>query len=161
MSIFKKIFKEDKGIKEIASIMSGEVKDISYAPDPVFAEKFMGDGFVVFPTSGEIVAPVDGKVIMIYETKHAVAFRSDLGVEVLIHIGMDTVKLGGVGFEVLIEEGDKIKKGQSILKVDLEYIKSQGLETATPVVITNLGEGKVEMIKIGKVNAGDNVLSIH
>lgn len=145
---------------EIASVMEGEVKSITEAPDQTFAQKLLGDGFVVFPSDGKVVAPFDGKVTMIYRTKHAVALTSNNGIEVLVHIGLDTVTLNGEGFELLVKEGDTVKRGQSILNVDLNLMKSKEIQMATPVIITNLDEQVINLKKTGNVKAGEIVLDI-
>jgi glucose-specific phosphotransferase system IIA component len=160
MALLKKLFNNKKEIDEVAAIMTGELKSISDAPDPAFAQKLMGDGYVIFPNSGEVVAPFDGKITMVYPTKHVIALTSNSGLEVLIHIGLDTVKLNGEGFELLAQVDDDVKKGQQILKVDLEFIKSKNLLTATPVVITNLNERTIEIDRLGDVIAGEVVLKI-
>lgn len=160
MSFLKSLFRSKESSKELASVMTGEVKTITEAPDPAFAQKLLGDGFVIFPTSGEVVAPFDGKVTMIYPTKHAIGLTSNSGLEVLIHIGLDTVNLEGQGFELLVQVDDKVKSGQQILKVDLDFIKSKEMETATPVVITNLDGQAVELKKTGNVCAGEVVLNV-
>lgn len=149
-----------KAISEVASVMTGEVKAITEAPDPTFAQKLLGDGFVVFPTKGEVVAPFDGKIEMVYPTKHAIALTSNNGMEVLIHIGLDTVTLNGQGFELLVKEGDTVKRGQTILNVDLSFMESKEIQMATPVIITNLNEQVIELKKTGSVKAGEIVLDI-
>lgn len=160
MALLKNLFNSKKEIEEIAAIMTGEIKPITEAPDPAFAQKLMGEGYVVFPSRGEVVAPFDGKISMIYPTKHAIALTSNSGLEILIHIGLDTVKLNGEGFELFIEIDDEVKKGQKILKVDLEFIRSKNLLTATPVVITNLNEREMEFEKFGDVVLGDTILRV-
>ena len=145
---------------EIASVMTGEVKGITEAPDQTFAQKLLGDGFVVFPSSGKVVAPFDGKITMIYKTKHAIALTSNNGIEVLIHIGLDTVTLNGEGFDLLVKEGATVKRGQTILNVDLALMKSKGIQMATPVIITNLNEQMLNFKKTGNVEAGEIVLDI-
>lgn len=97
---------------------------------------------------------------MIYKTKHAIALTSNSGLEVLIHIGLDTVNLNGGGFELLVKEGDNVKMGQTILNVDLDFMKSKKIQMATPVIITNLNEKVITLKKIGNVKAGEIVLDI-
>lgn len=160
MSFIKSLFSNKESIKEVTSVMTGVVKDITEAPDQAFAQKLLGDGFVVFPTSGEVVAPFDGKIAMVYPTKHAIGLMSDSGLEVLIHVGLDTVNLEGQGFELLVQVDDKVRRGQKILKVDLEFIKSKEMETATPVIITNLNGQAIELKKTGNVSAGEVVLIV-
>ncbi|MGF2614337.1 PTS glucose transporter subunit IICBA [Rossellomorea vietnamensis] len=148
--------------EKFVSPITGEIKDLSEVPDQVFSQKMMGDGFAILPTDGLIVSPVDGKVVNVFPTKHAIGLESKNGKEVLIHVGIDTVKLEGKGFESLIKEGDKVEAGQPLLKVDLDYIKNNAPSTITPIIFTNLKEGKTVTIeKEGKVNAKDeNIISI-
>ena len=115
---------------------------------------------MVFPTSGEVVAPFDSKIVMVYPTKHAIAIISKNGTEILIHIGLDTVNLDGEGFELFVKEGDEVKRGQLILNVDLKFMELKKIQMATPVVITNLNGHTIELKKTGNVNAGEIILSI-
>lgn len=151
-------FKSKKSV--VVSPTSGEVLSITKCKDKVFSEKMMGDGFLIKPESGEFVSPVTGKVSMVFETKHAIAFTTNDGFEVLVHIGMDTVKLNGEGFEVLVNSGDKVKAGQKICNVDLSLIESKGYLTHTPVVITNLDGKEISLIKTGKCNKGEEIIEL-
>ena len=131
-----------------ATPITGKVCDISESPDPAFAGKIMGDGFVVFPEDNVVYAPCDASVEVVFPSKHAIGLKSEKGVELLIHVGLDTVSLNGEGFTTFVEVGDKVKKGQKLLEFDAEFIKSKGLQTATPVVITNMSENqKIEWTK--------------
>jgi glucose PTS system EIICBA or EIICB component len=135
------------------SPIKGEIKPITEVPDQVFAGKMMGDGFAIIPIEGTVVSPVDGKIANLFPTKHAIGIMSDNGREILIHVGIDTVNLIGQGFETLVSENDQIKKGQPLLKVDLDYIKKHATSTITPIVFTNLKEGeRVTIIKSGLVD---------
>jgi glucose PTS system EIICBA or EIICB component len=137
----------------IVSPIKGEIKPITEVPDQVFAGKMMGDGFAIIPMEGTVVSPVDGKIINLFPTKHAIGIMSDNGREILIHVGIDTVNLKGQGFETLVSENDRIEKGQPLLKVDLDYIKKHATSTITPIVFTNLKEGeRVTIIKSGLVD---------
>jgi PTS system N-acetylglucosamine-specific IIC component len=119
----------------------------------------MGDGFAIIPAKGSVVSPVDGKIINVFPTKHAVGIQSKQGYEILIHIGMDTVNLKGEGFTVLVKDGDSISKGQEILKFDLDKIKHSAPSTVSPVVFTNLT--KLNIKKQGKVLQGEKgIISI-
>ncbi|WP_374721100.1 glucose-specific PTS transporter subunit IIBC [Peribacillus tepidiphilus] len=132
--------------------LAGELKPITEVPDQVFAGKMMGDGLAIDPTEGVVVSPVDGKIINLFPTKHAIGIMSESGHEILIHVGIDTVKLQGKGFEALVSEGDKVTKGQELLKVDLDYIRENATSTVTPIVFTNLKDGEtVKIEKSGKV----------
>lgn len=122
---------------EIVSPLAGQVKELSQATDPVFSSGVMGQGLVIDPSEGELVSPVNGTVTVLFPTKHAVGIVSDEGVEMLMHIGMDTVGLDGKGFEVHIAQGDHVTIGQKLISFDMDVIKAAGLVTETPVIITN------------------------
>ena len=122
---------------EIVSPLAGQVKELSQATDPVFSSGVMGQGLVIEPSEGELVSPVNGTVTVLFPTKHAVGIVSDEGVEMLMHIGMDTVGLDGKGFEAHIEQGDHVAIGQKLISFDMDVIKAAGLVTETPVIITN------------------------
>ena len=140
---------------EIKMPLTGRLMPITEVPDPVFAEKMMGDGFAIEPTDGKVYSPVSGKVTNVFPTKHAATFETETGHEVLIHFGLDTVKLGGEGFESHIEQGQEVKAGDLILTVDLEDVKAKVPSVITPIVFPNLKENEiVEIVKIGDVEAG-------
>lgn len=122
---------------EIVSPLAGEVKELSQATDPVFAQGVMGQGVVILPSEGELVAPVNGTVSVLFPTNHAVGIVSDEGVELLMHIGMDTVNLDGKGFEAHMAQGDRVSVGQKLVSFDIAAIQEAGLVTETPVIITN------------------------
>ncbi|KXT65368.1 PTS system trehalose-specific EIIBC component [Streptococcus sp. DD04] len=122
---------------EIVSPLAGQVKELSQATDPVFSSGVMGQGLVIEPSEGELVSPVNGTVTVLFPTKHAVGIVSDEGVEMLMHIGMDTVGLDGKGFEAHIAQGDHVAIGQKLISFDMDVIKAAGLVTETPVIITN------------------------
>ncbi|WP_257148455.1 PTS glucose transporter subunit IIA [Bacillus sp. AFS073361] len=139
--------------------IEGDIIPITEVPDQVFSQKMMGDGFAIVPTKGSVVSPVDGEVMNVFPTKHAIGIKSKQGYEILIHVGMDTVNLKGEGFTVLIKEGEKITKGQEILKFDLDFIKKSAPSTITPIIFTNLT--KLNVIKQGHSSQGqDGILSI-
>lgn len=157
---FLKKKKEDKGIKLMAPI-EGEAVDITKVSDPTFADKLMGEGIAIIPTDGEVVAPIDGTIELVFDTKHAISMTSKEGVEVLIHVGLDTVGLNGNGFEAFVKAGDEVKVGDKLLSVDLDVIKEAGLETITPMVVCNTDEYEaVEVVKIGDIARGDEALRI-
>ena len=122
---------------EVVSPLAGQVKPLSQATDPVFSSGVMGQGVVIEPSQGELVSPVNGTVTVLFPTKHAVGIVSEEGVEMLMHIGMDTVSLDGKGFEAHVEQGDKVVVGQQLISFDMDVIKEAGLVTETPVIITN------------------------
>ena len=122
---------------EVVSPLAGQVKPLSQATDPVFSSGVMGQGVVIEPRQGELVSPVNGTVTVLFPTKHAVGIVSEEGVEMLMHIGMDTVSLDGKGFVAHVEQGDKVVVGQQLISFDMDVIKKAGLVTETPVIITN------------------------
>jgi len=144
---------ERKNDEIFVAPLKGEIKPITEVPDQVFAGKMMGDGFAIVPAEGTVVSPVDGKIVNLFPTKHAIGILSDGGREILIHVGIDTVNLKGQGFETLVSENDRVTKGQPLLKVDLDYIKEHAASSITPIVFTNLAEGeKVVIEKEGLVD---------
>lgn len=145
---------------QVYSPVSGSIKDISETPDPVFSQRMMGDGVVIFPSDQYIYAPVNGTVKVLFPTLHAIGIEVD-GVELLIHIGVDTVNLKGKGFTSYIKVNDKIKVGDKLMKLDLEYIETHAPSTATMIVVTN-GDGKTcKAIKMNEdVLAGDAIFEV-
>ncbi|MRI68773.1 PTS glucose transporter subunit IICBA [Gracilibacillus thailandensis] len=144
------------GDLDFVSPMQGEVMPLSEVPDQVFSQKMMGDGFAVKPSAGEIVSPVNGKIINIFPTKHAIGIEADNGTEILIHIGIDTVNLKGEGFTAKVAEGDEVKQGQTLMEVDLDFISNNAPSTVTPVIFTNLAEGQsIQLNKTGNINKED------
>lgn len=143
----------------IYSPVTGTVVPLEQVPDPVFSGRMLGDGIAVLPSSGEIVAPFDGKVVSLFPTGHAIGLVSEDGIECLIHIGMDTVELNGQGFTLKVSQGDSVKKGKVLIKADLAAISSAGKQIVTPVVITNTAVWKpVALHEGGEVNAGTDIL---
>jgi N-acetylglucosamine PTS system EIICBA or EIICB component len=140
--------------KDFVMPIEGEIIPLNEVPDQVFSQKMMGDGFGIIPTNGSVVSPVDGEIINVFPTKHAIGIKSKQGYEILIHIGLDTVKLKGEGFSVHVKEGEKVSKGQEILKFDLEDIKKSVPSIVTPVIFTNLA--KLNIKKHGKTGQGES-----
>ncbi len=128
--------------EEFSSYVEGRMADISEAPDEAFAGKLMGDGVVMFPKGNVIYAPADATVETVFPTKHAIGLKTKEGTEILLHVGIDTVKLDGKGFTVFVKDGDSVKKGDTLMEVDLEYIANNAASTAIPMVFTNLEEGQ-------------------
>ena len=141
--------------------MTGMAADIATAPDEGFAQKMIGDGAVVTPLEPIVVAPEDGTVAFIFDTKHALGFITDSGVELLIHIGIDTVQFQGQGFDILVEEEQKVKKGQPLIKLDLEFLKANAYSLVSPVICTNLEENqKITLLREGEIKAGESLFAI-
>ena len=155
--------KEQKVVDTITvcSPISGLAADLSTAPDEAFAEKMMGDGAVVTPEDPYVRAPEDGENAFVFDTKHAIGFVTDSGVSLLIHVGIDTVKLNGEGFEALVESGQTVKKGDPMLKLDLEYLKTHAPSVTSPVLCTELEENqRIRLLTDGPVKAGDPLFAI-
>ncbi len=142
------------GTEYIVAPLSGKVIDITQVPDQVFAGKMMGDGFAIRPVEGKVVSPVKGKIINAFPTKHALGILSDTGLEILIHVGIDTVNLKGQGFKLLIEENQRVEIGTPLLHVDLAYIEANAKSTITPVVFTNLKANQSVTVTNCQVIAG-------
>ncbi len=145
----------------VSSPLTGCVIPIEEVPDEAFAGRAIGDGVAVEPEEEYLRAPEDGEVVMIFDTLHAVGFKTDTGVSLLIHIGIDTVKLEGKGFEACVSVGDKVRKGTPLIKMDLEYLKNHATSIITPVVCSELMENE-EFIKENKsyVSAGEKLFTI-
>ena len=147
--------------KELFTPVTGTVHPITEAPDEAFAGKMMGDGYFIYPTEEIVYAPTDGEVVFVFDTKHAIGMKAADGTEYLLHIGVDTVALGGKGFEVFVENGQKVKKGDKLMRFDDAYIKENAKSDACLVIFTGLAEGQsVTMTANGKVQALDKVAEI-
>lgn len=143
---------------KIFSPMTGEVVGLEQVPDPVFSQKIVGDGMAVIPSEGNIVSPVDGEVISVADTRHAFGLRTADGVELLIHVGLETVHLNGSCFQVFVKPGDQVKVGDRLAEVDLEYLKEHNINPVTPVLVCGGMEGKKLCPTEGAVKAGETVL---
>ena len=145
----------------VCSPITGLAADLSTVPDEAFAGKMMGDGAAVTPEDPYVRAPEDGEVAFVFDTKHAIGFVMDSGVNILIHVGIDTVKLNGEGFEALVESGQTVKKGDPMLKLDLEYLKAHAPSLASPVLCTELEDNqRIRLLKEGSVKAGEPLFEI-
>ncbi|MEE1031445.1 MAG: glucose PTS transporter subunit IIA [Ruminococcus sp.] len=145
----------------IASPADGIAADITTAPDEGFAGKMMGDGAVIEPLNNVICAPVNGEVSFVFPTKHAIGLKSEDGIEMLLHIGIDTVKLNGEGFEVFVEEGAKIKKGDALMKIDLDYVKEHAPSIVSPILCTELKNNeKIRLLKTGNIKTGEDLYAV-
>ena len=133
--------------------IEGEIIPITDVEDPVFAEKMMGDGFAIIPAKGLVVSPVDGEILNVFPTKHAIGIKSVQGDELLIHVGLETVHLKGEGFTALVTEGAKVTKGQELLKFDLDFIKNNAKSTVTPIIF--IGKTNLKVQKFGFAKQGE------
>ncbi|MBR5474380.1 MAG: PTS transporter subunit EIIC [Lachnospiraceae bacterium] len=145
----------------LSSPMTGIAAELSTAPDEAFAQGMMGAGAVVTPTDPFVRAPEDGEVGFVFDTKHAIGFVTEDGMSMLIHVGVDTVKLNGAGFTCLVQEGQKVKKGDILLELDLEYLREHAPSMVTPVLCTELEENqKIRLLAKGPVQAGDALFAV-
>lgn len=152
---------DGKASDKALSPLSGTVVPLTEVPDPAFASEAMGKGVAIEPATGRIVAPFDGTVTVAFKKKHALAVVSDKGAEILVHVGIDTVKLDGQYFTSHIQEGDRVKAGQLLLEFDVEKIKAAGYDTVTPIIVTNSHDyTDVLPLQQGKVREGDELLQI-
>ena len=156
--MFDFLKKKDKGI-EIGSPVKGKAVPISKVSDPTFGEEILGKGVAIQPEEGKIYAPADGTIEMLFDTKHAVSMTTTEGVELLVHIGLDTVALKGEHFTAHKGNGDAVKKGDLLISVDLEAVKAAGYDVITPMVVCNTSDYQtVEAVTGSDVNPGDTVL---
>ncbi len=137
--MFGKLFAKKGQSKEqvIMAPLSGTLRQLEEVPDPVFAGKMVGDGIAIEPSEGIVVAPFDGEIVQLFPTKHAIGLRSTSGLEVLIHIGLETVSLQGEGFEAFVKQGDQVKMGDKLITFDMAIINDKASSTITPVVLAN------------------------
>lgn len=156
--MFDFLKKKDKGI-EIGSPVKGKAVPISQVSDPTFGEEILGKGVAIQPEEGKIYAPADGTIEMLFDTKHAVSMTTTEGVELLVHIGLDTVALKGEHFTAHKGNGDAVKKGDLLISVDLEAVKAAGYDVITPMVVCNTSDYQtVDAVTGSDVNPGDTVL---
>lgn len=147
-----------EGEFDFVAPMTGRVLDLDDVSDKVFSDRLMGDGFAIELTESEVVSPVDGVVEMTYPSKHAFGIKANSGEEILIHLGMDTVELNGEGFESFVETNDRVKKGQLLCKIDLEYVKDHGKSLVSPVIFTS-GE-KIKLLGKDTIKQNEKVIEL-
>lgn len=147
-----------EGEFDFVAPMTGRVLDLDDVSDKVFSDRLMGDGFAIELTESEVVSPVDGVVEMTYPSKHAFGIKASSGEEILIHLGMDTVELNGEGFESFVETNDRVKKGQLLCKIDLDYVKDQGKSLVSPVIFTS-GE-KIKLLGKDTIKQNEKVIEL-
>lgn len=151
-------FLKGKQSPSLAAPLSGRVIPIDEVPDPVFAGRVLGDGVGIVPTDGILLAPADGTVVQVAETLHAVGIETADGLELLIHLGIDTVKLGGEGFRSLVQVGQKVKRGEQLLEMDLALLRSKGYETTSVFIVTNPDRVASLQPLIGEAAAGETTV---
>ncbi len=156
-------FKKKKDVEEyfeIYSPLNGTIIPIEEIPDEAFAEKIIGDGVGIIPTGDTIYAPCDADDISIFDTNHAISFETSNGLELIVHFGIDTVKLDGQGFTRIAEDGQSVKKGDPLVKFDLEYIKANAKSHRTPVIISNMDVVEELIRTKGEIKAGEVLLKV-
>ena len=145
----------------LGSPLSGEAKSITETPDDAFAQKMMGDGAMIVPEDGVVTAPMDAEVCFVFPSKHAVGLRTEEGIELLIHVGIDTVNLDGKGFEAFVKDGDKVKKGDKLLSFDKDFIEKNVPSICTPYIVTSLDDKvRVRLLKTGKIQRGEDLIAV-
>ena len=152
---------EVKNTVIISSPITGNAADLSEVPDEAFAGRMMGDGAAVTPTDAIITAPEDGEVVFVFDTKHAIGFETESGVTLLIHVGVDTVSLNGEGFEVFVENGQKVKKGEPMMKINIPYLTEHAPSLCSPVLCTELEDNqRIRLLAEGEIKAGEPLFAI-
>lgn len=163
MGFFSKLFaKSENNKNSLYAPMAGQAVALSEVPDPAFSGGMLGDGIAVIPSSGEVLAPCDATVDMMFPTGHAVSLIADHnGAEILIHVGLDTVTLNGAPFQIVVESGQKVKKGDLLMTADLEAIKAAGLDPITPMLVCNSSDYTTFKTTVGKaVTNADAVIEL-
>lgn len=143
---------------QVMAPINGKLIALDEVPDPVFSEKMMGDGIAILPAGGNVYSPIDGMVILVAETKHAVGIRSTDGTEILIHIGLETVSLKGEGFTSHVKVGDSVSTQQLLIEVDWDFVCENGKNTITPIVITNSSEKNIQCTNESASLIGETVI---
>lgn len=151
---------EKTKILDFKSPVDGRVAFLAETPDIKFAQEKMGCGITIFPTNNTVCAPTDGKVMTIFPTKHALGIETDNGIEYLIHVGIDTVSMKGVGFVCHVQENQRIHQGELLLTFDRTKITEAGYSDATPIVFTNISKQALQVVRGGMVKSGDLILKI-
>lgn len=158
--MLKGLFKNNVNLMSLKSPISGEVINITQTKDLVFSSEALGKGVGILPNSNTIVAPIDGEVVNLFPTKHAIGIKSYNGIEILIHIGIETVELNGQFFSESVRQGDKIKQGDKLIDVDFEQIKNAGYDTTVLMVVTNSDDYKNVIVHTGSKSTEDIVLEV-
>jgi glucose PTS system EIICBA or EIICB component len=143
----------------LAAVANGRVMSVSEVPDPTFAEKVLGDGYAIDPTDGLISSPAKGEITTVFRTNHALGLKTDSGQEILIHVGIDTVKLDGRGFRMLVQPNQRVNIGDPLIEFDMDVVRQEAKSLITPVLITNLDTvDGLNFTKMGQVRSGDSVV---
>ncbi|WP_339029782.1 MULTISPECIES: PTS glucose transporter subunit IIA [unclassified Spiroplasma] len=155
------LFTKNKKLEVFAPV-DGEIIDLSKVEDEVFSEKMLGDGIAFIPDNGEFVAPIDGKLVTVFPSGHAYGIANSNGVEILLHIGLDTVSLNGEGFDIKVKQGSNIKAGELLVNVDMAKVSKKVPSMNTPLIFTtdSMSGRKFEVLKTGKVKKGDLIIEV-
>ena len=148
-------------VRDVYAPVDGQIVTLESVNDEVFSQKMVGDGVAVIPVSNTFTAPIDGVVSKIFSTNHAYSIKSDEDLEVMVHIGLETVALNGKGFTRIASEGDEVKAGDVIIEVDLVYIKEHAKDTITPIIVTDKSDAKEVIKKYMIVKSGDKIMEVN
>lgn len=170
MSLFGNLFKKDKENEnqavntntsdKILVPITGIVSSVKECQDPVFAGEMVGKGSLILPSEGKVYSPVDGEISMVAESKHALGITSNTGLEILIHIGLDTVELNGEPYTSHVSQGQKIKAGDLLMEFDIEKIKASGKAVESPVIITNADDKEINLLANGQTTHGEALMEV-
>ncbi|KGP74408.1 PTS sugar transporter subunit IIA [Pontibacillus yanchengensis] len=159
--MLKKLFGKKEESKEATLVapLDGKIVQLEDVPDPVFSQKMMGEGIAIEPANGEVVSPVEGEVVQVFPTKHAVGLQTKSGIELLVHIGLETVSMDGEGFEAHVKQGDKVSAGDKLITFDVDLVNEKAKSSVTPVIITNSDSiENLETLNTGEAVKGETEL---
>lgn len=157
--MLKNLFKKKEEDSDIIAPLTGKVIPLEQVPDQVFSQKMMGDGLAIEPLNKDVLSPIEGEVVDVFKTRHAISLRAENGAEILIHMGLETVQLDGKGFDIMIENGQKVKKGDILATYDINTIAEEGYKTVTPIVLLNADDYQMTNVIDGQeVTAGSETL---
>lgn len=168
MSLFGNLFKKDKenentstnSSNKVLVPITGIVSSVKECQDPVFAGEMVGKGSLILPSEGKVYSPCDGEISMVADSKHALGITSNTGLEILIHIGLDTVELNGEPYTSHVSQGQKIKAGDLLMEFDIEKIKASGKAVESPVIITNADDKEINLLANGQTNHGEALMEV-
>lgn len=166
MSLFGNLFKKDKENEntnysnKVLVPITGIVSSVKECQDPVFAGEMVGKGSLILPSEGKVYSPVDGEISMVADSKHALGITSNTGLEILIHIGLDTVELNGEPYTSHVSQGQKVKAGDLLMEFDIEKIKAGGKSVESPVIITNADDKEINLLANGQTNHGEALMEV-
>ena len=166
MSLFGNLFKKDKENEntnysnKVLVPITGIVSSVKECQDPVFAGEMVGKGSLILPSEGKVYSPCDGEISMVADSKHALGITSNTGLEILIHIGLDTVELNGEPYTSHVSQGQKVKAGDLLMEFDIEKIKAGGKSVESPVIITNADDKEINLLANGQTNHGEALMEV-